>query len=455
MKKIQINIAFLLLLFATLVASCQDSDETLQGIMPAEETKYAQVAFNVSVPLCSLPSSRVIANDDTEINNYVIWVFNNNQFVEAIAPGATYTVDGKTYPRISYDKTNGGKMYLMLSEELTSVQLAMVANITVSAPALETPMEEAKKALGTFTAADVTYMPMYGVNNKTFAVEHGADGGTITLIRAMAKVEVRAEEADDHFALSKMYVYRVNSTGTIAAQSTITNGSIIERMEGTVDATNNLGYVYLPEIADVNGEAGKTFVIMEGTYTNKDGDESPKFYRLDFIKRTQTPGAGVEYDNLENIERNHRYIFEIDYLTETAGHGKLEDALDAEADNKIIEGIQTMVIDDVDVMDITTDNYIYLGVTAHNLTATKIGSGYYAVRIRVVTNNPDGWTIETLPANVSVTLSEWAPATSTSVVEEPQSVWVYIDENVGAGQTRTLYIYSGNIRKEIIITTAG
>lgn len=453
MKKIQINIAFLLLLFATLVASCQDSDETLQGIMPAEETKYAQVAFNVSVPLCSLPSSRAITND-TEINNYVVWVFNNSLFVEAIAPGATYTVDGKTYPRISYDKTNG-KMYLMLSEELTKVQLAMVANITVSAPAAGTTMEVAKNALGTFTAADVTYMPMYGVNNKTFAVEHGADGGTITLIRAMAKVEVRAEEADDHFALSEMYVYRVNSTGTIAALSTITNDTNMGSIEGTVDATNNLGYVYLPEIADVNGEAGKTFVIMKGTYTNKDGYKSTKFYRLDFIKRTQTPGAGVKYDNLENIERNHRYIFEIDYLTETAGHGELKEALEAEADNKIIEGIQTMVIDDVDVMDITTDNYIYLGVTAHNLTATKIGSGYYAVRIRVVTNNPDGWTIETLPANVSVTLSEWAPATSTSVVEEPQSVWVYIDGTVGAGQTRTLYIYSGNIRKEIIITTAG
>lgn len=453
MKKIQINIAFLLLLFATLVASCQDSDETLQGIMPAEETKYAQVAFNVSVPLCSLPSSRAITND-TEINNYVVWVFNNSLFVEAIAPGATYTVDGKTYPRISYDKTNG-KMYLMLSEELTKVQLAMVANITISAPAAGTTMEVAKNALGTFTAADVTYMPMYGVNNKTFAVEHGADGGTITLIRAMAKVEVRAEEADDHFALSEMYVYRVNSTGTIAALSTITNDTNMGSIEGTVDATNNLGYVYLPEIADVNEEAGKTFVIIKGTYTNKDGDGSTKFYRLDFIKRTQTPGAGVEYDNLENIERNHRYIFEIDYLTETAGHGELKEALEAEADNKIIEGIQTMVIDDVDVMDITTDNYIYLGVTAHNLTATKIGSGYYAVRIRVVTNNPDGWTIETLPANVSVTLSEWAPATSTSVVEEPQSVWVYIDGTVGAGQTRTLYIYSGNIRKEIIITTAG
>ena len=112
-----------------------------------------------------------------------------------------------------------------------------------------------------------------------------------------------------------------------------------------------------------------------------------------------------------------------------------------------------MVIDDVDVMDITTDNYIYLGVTAGNLTAKQIGSGYYAVRIRVVTNNPDGWTIETLPEGVSVTMSSWNP-TGDTVDETPQSIWVYIDGNVGVGTSKTLYIYSGNIRKTIVITTA-
>lgn len=460
MIKMKINIAFLLLLFTAFVVSCENTDETLHKLVQSKNAKYAQVAFNVAVPLSSLPSSRAISND-TQIDDYVVWVFNNNTFVEAIKPGDTYKDDEENeYPKISYDKTNGGRMYLMLSEELTAVRLMMVANVT--APTItNTTIEAAKTALqsATFTNdANLTYMPMCGENNKTFAVTHGADGGTITLIRAMAKVEVRAEEAKDHFTLRKMYVYRVNSTGTIAAKDVITNNTIATtNIEGTIDATNNLGYVYLPEIADVydsDAKKGNTFVILEGTYTDNKGNQSPKFYRLDFIKRTQIEGSGIKYEDLDEIERNHRYIFEIDYLTATAGHGSLEDAIAAEADNKIFKDIKIMVINDVDVMDITTDNYIYLGVTARDLTAYKIASGYYAVRIRVVTNNSAGWTIETLPANVSVTMSSWEPEDENATVEEPQSVWVYIDGTIAAGQERTLYIYSGNIRKSITITTA-
>lgn len=449
MIRTELNMTFLLLLFAMFVAGCQDTDEVLQE-MPQTETKYAQIAFNVTVPLSGLPSSRSISNDGA-INSYVVWVFNEDKFVEAVQEGATYPVDGTSYPKISYNKQSGGKMYLMLSEEYTSVQLMMIANIGVNAPTVGTSMAKAKAALGTFTNDEsLSYMPMCGENNKTFAVTHGADGGTITLVRAMAKVKVIAKDAEDHFTLQKMYVYRVNSTGTIALQSTITNNtSMAERIEGIVDE-NNSASVYIPEIADVNNEDGKTFVILEGLYNNTE----TKFYRLDFIKRTQTTDDGVTYSELENIERNHCYIFEIDYLTNTAGHGTLNEALNAEADNKKIAGIKTMVIDDVDVMDITTDNYIYLGVTAGNLTATKRSdeSSYYTTRIRVVTNNSEGWTIEALPENVQVTMSSWTPESED--VETVQSVWVYIDGSVGTGVSRTLYIYSGNIRKKIVITTA-
>ena len=223
MKKIHINIAFLLLLFATFVASCQDSDDTLQEIVQPQE-KYAQVAFNVTVPLNGLPSSRAIAND-TEINDYVVWVFNENKFVEAITSESKYSIDEKVYPRIRYDKTNGGKMFLMLSEKLTSVKLLMIANATVTNPNVGTSLEDAKTAIGTFTNNDaLTHMPMYGES----------ENGTITLIRAMAKVEVRANEVLDHFELEEMYVYSVNNTGTIVAQSTISN-ILTEKVQATVD----------------------------------------------------------------------------------------------------------------------------------------------------------------------------------------------------------------------------
>lgn len=450
MKNIKINIAFLLLLFATLVASCQDSDETLQEIVQTEETKYAQVAFNVTVPLSSLPSSRAIAND-AAINDYVIWVFNEEKFVEAIYP---------TNPRLSYDMSNGETMTITLNEDLTKAKLVMIANISgIITPTEGTPLADARNSLGNFTNSNtMEYMPMYGEMEQSFNVKTGGNGGTITLIRAMAMVEVDTSQATDHFELKEMYVCRVNGTGTIVKQASITNNNpMIGSIQGTLNGTK--AYVYLPEIAGVNGDS-KTFVIVKGKYGYDDNNRTDKWYRLDFIKRTSTQSSGVSYELIENIERNHKYIFEIKYLSNGAGHAVgestletiLSEAQSVDADNKIADNeIQTILIDNKDIMDITTNNYIYLGVTSANLTAKKSQySQQYAVRLSVVTNNPDGWFLENLPSDVTLTKPAW---TETDV-EKVQSAWVYIDGDVEAGQDRVIYIYSGNIRKQITIKTS-
>ena len=457
MKNIKINIAFLFLLFATLVASCQDSDETLQEIVQTEETKYAQVAFNVTVPLSSLPSSRAIA-DDEAINDYVIWVFNEEKFVEAIYP---------TNPRLIYDKSNGGTMTITLSEDLTTAKLVMIANISgITTPKEGTSLDNARNSLGNFTNSnDMEYMPMYGEMEESFNVKNGGNGGTITLIRAMAMVEVDTSEATDHFGLTEMYVCRVNETGTIVKQAFIKNNdSMIGSIQGTLNGTK--AYVYLPEIAGVNVQGSddkwvsNTFVIIKGNYGYEKDKRTEKWYRLDFIKRTSTQGSGVSYDFINNVERNHKYIFEIKYLSDGAGHDVDQSTLEAiltkaqsvDADNKIADNeIQTILIDNKDIMDITTNNYIYLGVTSAKLTAKKSQySQQYAVRLSVVTNNPDGWFLENLPSDVTLTKPAWTPTD----VEKVQSAWVYINGNVAAGESRVIYIYSGNIRKQITITTS-
>ena len=450
MKNIKINIAFLFLLFATLVASCQDSDETLQEIVQTEETKYAQVAFNVTVPLSSLPSSRAIA-DDEAINDYVIWVFNEEKFVEAIYP---------TNPRLIYDKSNGGTMTITLSEDHTTAKLVMIANISgITTPKEGTSLDNARNSLGNFTNSnDMEYMPMYGEMEESFNVKNGGNGGTITLIRAMAMVEVDTSQATDNFELTEMYVCRVNGTGTIVKQASITNNNqMIGSIQGTLNGTK--AYVYLPEIAGVN-EDSKTFVIVKGKYGYDANNRTDKWYRLDFIKRTSTQSSGVSYELIENIERNHKYIFEIKYLSNGAGHAVgesdletiLREAQSVDADNKIADNeIQTILINNKDIMDITTNNYIYLGVTSAKLTAKKSQySQQYAVRLSVVTNNPDGWFLENLPSDVTLTKPAW----TTTDKERVQSAWVYINGNVAAGESRVIYIYSGNIRKQITITTS-
>lgn len=111
-------------------------------------------------------------------------------------------------------------MYIILPEEYTAVTLMIVANAEVDTPAVDTSFDAAKASLGTFTNNDLQYMPLYGELTAPFAVALGAKGN-ISLLRAMAKVEVRTEGSN--FQLDEMYVYRVNHTGTIAKQGSIIN----------------------------------------------------------------------------------------------------------------------------------------------------------------------------------------------------------------------------------------
>ena len=446
--KTKFNIAFFLLLVTALLGCTEANEQTAEII--AGKDKNMQVTFDVMVPPAGLPSSRAISND-AAINDYVVWVFNDGAFKEAVKKGDTYTegtgAEAKTKPRISWNQTSGGQMYIVLPEEYTAVTLMLIANAEVTAPASGTSFDAAKTSLGTFTNNDLRYMPLYGELTTPFAVTLGAKG-SISLLRAMAKVEVQTEGAN--FQLEEMYVYRVNSTGTIAKQTVITNNNpMAGNIAGTVEG--NTASVYIPEIANVNADGNKTFVIMGGIYTSNDGVSTKKYYHLDFIKRITKEGEGVIYQPLENIERNHRYIFDIEYLTDGAGHADLEAAVAAEADNRISDAeIKMIIIDDKDIMDITTDNYIYLGVTAGKITASSIDD-YYTARIRVVTNNPNGWQIETLPKGVSVTLNSWAPANGEEV-EQVNSTWAFLEKTeYSSGQSVPLYIYSGNIRKTIQI----
>ncbi len=59
-----------------------------------------------------------------------------------------------------------------------------------------------------------------------FVVEEGAKPGTISLKRALAKIEVDASHAWPNFDLKAVSIINVNTAGTIVESETITNTSI-------------------------------------------------------------------------------------------------------------------------------------------------------------------------------------------------------------------------------------
>lgn len=412
-----------ILLLMTFI-SCNDSEVMEQGTSTIEER--VPVTLNTAIPLADLPSSRVIT-DDSAINNYAIWVFSNNQLYEAIYPGDLYKGENKV------ELSANGKLKLLLPIGLSNVTLAMVANVN-NISELQPSLNAETLDLNNYT----DYMPMFGTTDITspFDIPSEADGQVIVLRRALAKVEVRAKEAMDHFDLSEVAVYRYQiEDGKFKILETFSDNELNE--------SGNSGYIYLPPIAPLTEGNTKTCVVFKGKYKNEEFD---RYCKMDFIQRIES-GNVITYKELEAIENNHQYIFDIQYLTDSPVYQNVEDALKNKASNFVTEeSTELITIDNEHIMDITTNNYIYLGVTAGEIETTEGGS-YHVANVSIVTNG-EYWEFETLPTGVEVSIPSYKSDSTPTVV----SVWVYLDKTTYTpGKSVTLYVFGNNIRKSIII----
>lgn len=432
-KRILIHIIALFMLMTNLV-SC-----VFSHFEQEESVNRISIEVDMLMPLSELPATKAIS-DDTAINDYAIWVFSNEKFVEAIYSTDTYVEDGVTHYMVNLN--DDGSMFILLPEGLENVTLAMVANVTdikSQVPVEGTSIDEANADF----AYNVTSMPMYGRNSNVFNVAPGADGGVIILRRAMARIEVDAVKASDHFTLQQLYVYYPNNNGTVQELATITNESNTGTLSGTV--SDNTAYVYVPEINLSSQTSAISCIILEGLYKGK-----KTYYKLDFIAQKTNEEGDIEYFHLNEITRNYRYIFDIQYLTEGTGYSNLTDALDNDASNIIPDGnINLIWIDDINIKDITTNNYIYLGVTSSQLYTSE-GLEYHVANVSIVTNSEKGWKFEQpLPEGVYLSIEEFIPQNGVEVV----SVWVYLDKTVyNTGDSVVIYVYGENIRKSLTIT---
>ncbi len=445
---IRIKILFTLFTLG-LLYGCSAEESLVDIPCTSSGLDQAQVVLSLSVPEASIPSSSTRAiTDDNAINNFVIWAFdNNNNFIYELTQESR---DEKGNLKVV---KRGNNVYVLLPKSDTKVTLALIANYqTIDTPSEGTFIEKAEKSLEFTFSEDLNYIPMYG-KSIPFIVTEGANPGTISLKRALAKIEVDASHAWPNFDLKSVSIININTGGTIVESKTISNTTKratyktkINNSEDTPDSNNKWVY-YIPEAKDIK-DGTRISLILEGINT-KDGDGKTRFYRLDFIKREQSEGENIKYDYITSIERNKRYAFKIEHIIAGTGSNTFEDALNKErADNAIIN-TNLMVINDEEIRDITTDNEYYLGITSFELTASSNnGSQYYTVNMSVITNNPEGWKIEDLPNGVEVTVDKY-----TGDTEIATSVWIYIDKNKYKGTSPlAIYIYSGNIRKSVNIT---
>lgn len=460
MNRIYFISAFFLLF---LLWGCSADDEPLLPDKNSGVDGRVEVAAGVLAPLPSLPSSRSISVDnDEKINNYIIWVFDNGVFKEAIRDTDTCKDKDGTNRKV-VRITDSGTMYILLKEEYTDVRLMMIANVNVPSPAVGTTLTAAENLLSTSSfnydgkAGSLNHMPFYGINDKGFAVALGADGGTIQLIRAMARVDVIASDTDNHFELEAISVYNANAQGTVRQAASVPVGrgnGIIPGGSPTHEGGNYNATLFMPEIGGIaDGTTGtRTFVILKGKYKSYTSDNwQPRYYRLDFIGSKTGSDDKPVYTVVDEIKRNHRYMFTIEYLSPTAGYATLDGALRGEADNRIYTGFNMAVINQDELLSCTTDEQVYLAVSSDYIEATDAENtpGFCWAPLQILTNNPEGWLIDYLPDGITVTQHEWDASAGVGVITY---LYVWIDKSkFPSGSEPKIYIFSGRIRKIITI----
>lgn len=446
---VKIYILFLLFLSAFFTGCSVEDSEMDMSLTPDE--KKTQVVLTLSIPAVSIPQSTRIVTPDNEdkIDELTIWVFDTDD-------NFLYQVNSKESGNDGTKKViiRQNKIYATLLESDIPVKLAMIANTSVAEPEKGANKTTLLNSLTfDYLPGKSEYIPMYGETKTPFIVKEGATPEDVSLKRALARIEVDASNILSRFKLESAKVVNINTKGTVVQSNIITNSQ--NRTSYETNAIGNKWTFYIPEATDVDSEDSnvRTSIILKGKYK----DNNTKYYRLDFIKRTQDGTSEIKYESIKTIDRNHRYVFHIENMVSGAGYDNEDEALAKQADNAIIANAGIMIIEDENIRDITTDNQYYLGITSENVKATiKPGSSrdYYTVKIDVVTNHPDGWAleIEELPDGVEVSTNKWSTDIDTER-EKTVSVWVYIKaSSVRPGDDiRTLYIYSGNIRKKIEI----
>lgn len=448
----------------------------------SSEQEQAQVILSISVPEASLPLSSntrtAIPNitDDKALANIAIWAFDETGFLYAITSdqkdknGNSLLVQRES-ESMNADGTVTKKtnIYVLLPRSEKKVTLALIANAPdIKQPAVGTSIASAKEAM-TFNFNNLKVIPMYG-ESEAFVVQEGAKPGNIRLKRALAKIEIDAENAqllDDKgnitgFKLEEVTIVNVNTQGRIVASNTIVNAKSRDNYALSSGIQNNKCVLYIPEalMTDPKNQESRVSVIMKGINYKEDGTPRSRYYRLDFIKRGiekkddvhQTGDPYIDYEYITAIERNKHYAFKIESLAPATGSETFDEAVRKEkADNAINTEGKCITIDNEEIRDITTDNEFYLGITQSDLTAMTIANkDRYVVHLSVITNNSNGWIIKDkdLPAGVEVSKHS-GPGGNTIV----SSLWVYIDASTAnINETRTIYIYSGNIRKKVTIT---
>lgn len=308
--------------------SCNDKDIEDQS----SDGQEAILVLNIKNPTSSIPlpdTRSVQTPDETNIASVKVLVFS-----DAKGDGTYLYNYMSDCSQLENYQDQTSRFQIKLKPSTVPLKLFLVANY---ADAFDnyTPTEGDEVAtiksslLLKFTPDGIsTSLPMYGEISVP-----GLEAGTtnifdITVLRALARVDVRTNlTAESHaFSLREIYVYRatneiqiipdeVTSSGTtrVTTPSIPGGSSFLDQpvLKSSAEPTDSIGGIYIPESvkhADENNiRYSATTLVVGGIFGN---DTNISYYRIDF-------NSGIEGSPCGQVLRNHLYTFTIKKVTAT------------------------------------------------------------------------------------------------------------------------------------------
>lgn len=352
---------------------CSDDDVLNQST----ESEDAVLVLNIKTPTSSIPTpdTRSLQTpDETVITKVKILVFS-----DAKGDGTylyNYMADGTQLVN-NQDQTTRFKV--LLKSSTVPLKFFLIANYSDAldsyTPASGDDIATVKSSLLlTFTSDGIsTALPMYGEISVSDLEASTTNIFDVTVLRALARVDVSTNlSADSHaFSLREVYIYRASDKIQIIPNAVSTNGTIHVTAPSIPDGnsflpepilkssavpTDSIGGIYIPESVkhadETNIRFSATTIVVGGIFGN---DTNISYYRIDF-------NSGVAGSPCGQVLRNHMYTFSIKKVSAT-GLSTPDEAATNLASSMTVEVRQWE--------DFTTDMYFhdnYIGVSTRQVS---------------------------------------------------------------------------------------
>lgn len=406
---------------------CPDGEES--------DADKAQVMLSLSVPNPQFPSATRSISDDSNINSLYVLVFEGEKGTDKKDYGLTDIIDIKD----KYLKAKDSQFYVAIKETPKAVCLSLVANAEIATSFLGTTKEEILKSLTFEDASSLSEMPMYGEAAPFpdgLSREVHYHDASVSLIRALAQIEVQnnSTQLEKDFELLDIEILNTNAKGYVAAGQDVVEQGTDEKSIKIIAGGQKTLSAYVAETK--NNSPLKISVLIHANYKGQ-----PCYYRLDMIKNK-------ENDEITKLVRNYRYIFSLQNVN-YAGVTR-EAALKGDPDNAEFDTrVMTLTAEESDILDITTDDYYFLGVNTSTLQL-EINADSYFAKLKILTNNNlEGWEIIDAPDYVKFTPGTIGGIIGQDEVRKVQTVWISTEKTLA--EDFNFYITSGKIRKTITV----